>query len=709
MRAFRLTRGALRIVFAALLIVAFSATAEAEGLLGPGDVLSLSLPGEEGVTGAFPLDDQSRVILPEIGHVNLLGLSIEQAKTKLSEALSKVYRNTESFDATLKEHRKLVTVLGYVRQPGTVDLSGDAGVQEAVTAAGGLVPGAQLDRMQLRRDGRNETFNFKKYLDTGDTTLIPALRTMDTVFVPASPLTGNVQVEFDARTLTEGGDAAENKTGVKIFGEVRSPGAYGYADGQSVVDLIMRAGGVTRYAAVEQIRVITNGEPQPFNLKLYLDTGDTSTIPSVGPGSTIFVPIETVGVKKGSRIVYVMGEVFKPGAFEVQDETSFLDVLANSGGPTRFADTKRVRILRKNGTAEPFDLAMYSEVGGSGVALPQLFPGDSIFVPEKLDLNEKSWLKVAPSRAVHVMGQVAKPGRFEWSDEMTFMDLLAHAGGPTPRADIGAIQIAMPSGDGTVRSVRFNLDEYLKNGGNVSDVPTIMAGYTIMVPELPWDPKDNKSQWMRQPAERSLYVFGAVKAPGRYAFDPSLNLLDILSAADGPTASADLHSIRINHRGEEKTRVSTVDLELYFRTGDEMLLPDVKPGDAVYVPERGREWIDKSKERTVRVLGSIGKPGRYVFSDEMTILDLLAEAGGPTGTALQDKILVVNLSCCRDQARTFDLIDFAKSGDVRKLPLVRPGDTVYVPDKSQDNWTRFTGFVKDAGQLLALFALAGVL
>jgi protein involved in polysaccharide export with SLBB domain len=135
----------------------------------------------------------------------------------------------------------------------------------------------------------------------------------------------------------------------------------------------------------------------------------------------------------------------------------------------------------------------------------------------------------------------------------------------------------------------------------------------------------------------------------------------------------------------------------------------VKPGDAIFVPNINRNWIDQPKERTVRVLGAVNKPGRYAFTDEMTILDLLAEAGGPSAAAMQDKIVVVNLCCCKDQAKSFDLIGFAKTGDVTMLPLVQPGDTVYVPDQSQDPWTKFTDTVKDVSQLLALFALAGVL
>jgi len=48
-----------------------------------------------------------------------------------------------------------------------------ATVQQAIQAAGGLVPGAQLDKMQLRRNGKVIPFDYKRYLDTGDAALIP--------------------------------------------------------------------------------------------------------------------------------------------------------------------------------------------------------------------------------------------------------------------------------------------------------------------------------------------------------------------------------------------------------------------------------------------------------------------------------------------------------------------------------------------------------
>jgi protein involved in polysaccharide export with SLBB domain len=200
---------------------------------------------------------------------------------------------------------------------------------------------------------------------------------------------------------------------------------------------------------------------------------------------------------------------------------------------------------------------------------------------------------------------------------------------------------------------------------------------------------------------------GAVGKPGRYAFEESLSFLDIISAADGPTNAADLLNIRVAHRGEGRDRVSRVNLARYFETGDETLLPRVRPGDVIFVPDRNRNWLEQSPGSTVRVLGAVNRPGRYQFTDGMSILDLLAEAGGPNRDALQERIVVVNLSCCADQARSFDLPAFARSGDVTRLPIVRAGDTVYVPTSAQSDWRLFFDSVRDIVTMLSVIALLG--
>lgn len=674
-------------------------------ILRIGDVLTVGLPGEAALNKDFQIDRKGQITLPEVGAVKLAGRRMADAEGLVRDKLGKAFRDLDRLSVVLKDRRLLVSVLGYVKTPGPVELPGDATVQMAINAAGGLAQGAQLDRIQLRRGKDSIAFDYKKYLDSGDTALLPELQPLDTVFVPASPLTGNVQIDFDGRTLAQAGDGAEDRTAIKVFGEVNNPAIFAFKPGASAVDMIMRAGGVTRYASVEQIRIINQGKPVVFNLQDYLDTGNKALLPDVQPGATIFVPKQVEEIRRGSLTVYVMGEVAKPGAFESKGGVSFIDILANSGGPTRFADTKQIRLIRADGKVEMVDLPKYTENPGSG-KLPAVKPGDAIFVPEKMDTNEPSWLKIPTNRAVQVMGAVTKPGRFEWSNEMTLFDLLAQAGGPTARADVSSVQILKSEKD-RANPIRFNLGAFLEKGGSLKDVPQIRAGYVIMVPELPQDPADNKAQWIRQGADRSIYVMGQVGAPGRYAFNETMGFLDILGAANGPNGNADLRHIRISHRNRDGAQVSKLDLARYFETGDESLLPRVRPGDVIYVPDRNRDWLEESKENTVRVLGSVAKPGRYRFSDDMTILDLLAQAGGPTSDAYQDKIVVVNLGCCQDEARVFNLIDFAKKGDISKMPVVRPGDTVYVPSIAQSDWKIFMDGVRDVVSILSIFALIG--
>lgn len=669
-----------------------------------GDTIAIRVPGEQALSLDFKIDRQGQVLLPEVGGIMLAGLPLREAEMKVRKSLERVYRDLDRLSVTLKERKLLVTVLGYVKTPGPVEIPGEATIQMAIAAAGGLNQGAQLDRLQLRRKGKETTFDYKKYLDSGDPSLMPALEPLDVIFVPASPRTGNVQIDFDGRTLAEAGDGAEDRSSIKVFGEVNKPGIFAYKAGSNAIDMIMRAGGVTRYASVEQIRIIAKGTPTIFNLQTFLDSGKMHLLPELGEGATIFVPKQLEEIRSGKNTVYVMGEVAKPGAFDSKPGASFIDILANSGGPTRFAETRQIRLLKADGKVVLVDLPMFTE--GKGGKLPDVSAGDAIFVPEKTDAKEPSWLKVAPDRAIKLMGAVVKPGRYEWSDEMSLLDLLAQSGGPTHKADMARIQIRRGEND-KGKPILFDLTAYLN--GQVIGLPKLPAGAVIMVPDLPSSPVDMKGQWVQQAPEASIYIMGQVGSPGRYAFNTQMAFLDIIAAANGPTGNADLRNVRVSHRNGKGSKVTKVNLARYFETGDDKLLPHVKPGDVIFVPDRNKEWLDDPKERTVRVIGAVGKPGRYRFTDDMTVLDLLAEAGGPTSDALQSKIIVINVSSQNETARLFDLVAFAKSGDINRLPTIRAGDTLYVPNLSQSDWKIFMDGFKDVIPIISLIALIGAL
>ncbi|MFT6984570.1 MAG: protein involved in polysaccharide export with SLBB domain, partial [Psychromonas sp.] len=487
-------------LFVLMLSVLLPVTAQSDPLsykIQKGDLLQISLPGEQAFSAPFAVDRQGRIILPEIGAIQVDTLSVAEIQLLLSNQLAETFIDLQDLKVYLLKKQIIISVRGYVMQPGEYILQSDASIQLAIHAAGGLRTGAQLDRMQLLRAQQTSVFNYKKYLDSGDTGLLPQLQSMDALFIPASPMTGNVEVEFNPAEMANAGDSANNSLAIKVFGEVNRPGSFAYRKTMDIMDLLMASGGVTRYAGVEKIRVITQGKPTLFNLKEYLDSGDQKHLPEMQPGSTIFIPKQEEEIKTGAHMVYVMGEVAKPGAYEGKNGVGFMDILANAGGPTRFAESRQIRIIKADNSIVAFDLTAYTE-GKNPQKPPQISAGDAIFIPEKTDMNEKSWLKVTPNRAVRVLGSVVRPGRIEWSDEMSLLDLLAHVGGPTQRADTNNIEIVIPQRSGKPQVYNFDLNAFIKNGQPDHELPMIKAGSTIMVQDLPQDPSDNKAQWVRQ-------------------------------------------------------------------------------------------------------------------------------------------------------------------------------------------------------------------
>ena len=90
---------------------------------------------------------------------------------------------------------------------------------------------------------------------------------------------------------------------------------------------------------------------------------------------------------------------------------------------------------------------------------------------------------------------------------------LAQAGGPTERGDLTRIQVVPPDGAGAGagsagggRTVTFDLQRFLNEGGRVSALPRVRAGATVNIPELPQSPSDTRSTWIRQSADASISV-----------------------------------------------------------------------------------------------------------------------------------------------------------------------------------------------------------
>ncbi|MGB0987400.1 MAG: polysaccharide biosynthesis/export family protein, partial [Pseudoalteromonas spongiae] len=210
-----------------------------EAVIEVGNKIYFNVPGEVEFESTFEVDDKGFVELPEIGKVKLAGKTPKRAESEVKLKLAGVYKALGKFYLEVRSRDLLVTVLGYVNNPSQVSIPANGNIQMVIAKADGIKPGAQLNKLQIRRDDTTTTFDYKAYLDSGDVALLPKLRSGDTVFVPVSPLLGNVQIDFDAQTLSSAGDADGQGQAVTLFGELHSPGSFSYKPDMNIIDALM--------------------------------------------------------------------------------------------------------------------------------------------------------------------------------------------------------------------------------------------------------------------------------------------------------------------------------------------------------------------------------------------------------------------------------------------------------------------------------------
>jgi polysaccharide export outer membrane protein len=83
-----------------------------------------------------------------------------------------------------------------------------------------------------------------------------------------------------------------------------------------------------------------------------------------------------------SKIVYLLGEVAKPGPIGMTPGMTFLQAIATAGGLTQFANSKKIYILRNDGEKHQKIPVQYKRaLRGDSSRNLDLNPGDTIVVP----------------------------------------------------------------------------------------------------------------------------------------------------------------------------------------------------------------------------------------------------------------------------------------------------------------------------------------
>jgi Periplasmic protein involved in polysaccharide export len=252
---------------------------------------------------------------------------------------------------------------------------------------------------------------------------------------------------------------------VFVEGQLNRPGAHPIQPGWRVADAVAAAEGLKILPERTVATLIRGEQTMPIDLPAILHRGDQRTNYLLQPGDLLSVQ------QKPAIRVAILGEVKRPGNYDLDADSRVIQAIAQAEGVTEFAALKRAFIDRQ-GEIIPFDLYRASVQGDTSVRNnPPLQDGDVIVVPQNL-------------RRYAVVGQVTRPGYYPIPEGKPFLlsDAIAQAGGMTPRAITSTVTILRMEGD-NLKRLRVPYQQFLKRG-KLEANPPIQEGDVIFLAEV---------------------------------------------------------------------------------------------------------------------------------------------------------------------------------------------------------------------------------
>jgi len=166
-----------------------------------------------------------------------------------------------------------------------------------------------------------------------------------------------------------------------------------------------------------------------------------------------------------SRPVYFVGGFGKPGAMQLTRDLTLLQAVALVGGVSPSADAERGFVLRKDKQI-PVDFTKLTQKGDLTQNI-KLEPGDSIVAP-LADL-------------VYLQGEVKAPGSVKYTQDLTVVRAITMAGGLTPLAAGGRVDILRGKGEKKER-IRVDIDKMMRAGDETRDI-LVKPDDIILVPQ----------------------------------------------------------------------------------------------------------------------------------------------------------------------------------------------------------------------------------
>ncbi len=479
-------------------------------------------------------------------------------------------------------------IAGYVKRPGIYELSGKTKISDLITIAGGMIPTAYINRLQVERIKEHEKrilldLEFKDVSELEHSTNNLVLQDGDLVLIyPILPY---------------------KRGWVAIEGNVTRPGEYQFIEGMRISDLLKKAEGVLPefYERAEILRFVSEHTRQPiaFNLEKVLKGDKNEDLPLK---EWDIVKIYSLYDIYPEPIVEIRGNVHKPGAYRFIEGMKVSDLLFRGENPTAEAYLERAELyrFRKDKTREMKVINLKEILDGKKEADITLEPWDKLVVYSLYD--------IFPTGYVGVEGAVQKPGNYELTQGMKISDLLFQAGYPLKEAYLERAELYRFRKDKTREMIPINLNKVLSGDEKENmalEEKDMLKIYTIseVIPKS------------------YVEISGAVYEPGRYELTTNMKISDLIFQAKGLKKFASQVAELYRQRPGDTPEVIKLDI-----TRDDIALHE---DDHLFIRYE-TEWIEKNK---ITISGEVVRPGEYVIQKGETLTDILKRAGGFTDKA----------------------------------------------------------------------------
>jgi len=202
--------------------------------------------------------------------------------------------------------------------------------------------------------------------------------------------------------------------------------------------------------------------------------------------------------------IYVVGDVQRPGAYDISSLSTPLNALYQSGGPTSRGSMRIVKHYRGNQLVEDVDLYALL-LHGVRAGMQRLESGDTLLVPPI-------------GREVTVEGMVRRPGIYELASEKDLSEVLELAGGVLPSGTLRHVDVERVQAHENRTMLRVDMPE-------TDDSATVLAALDKFVVQ---DGDNIKISPILPFAEKTVYLDGHVFRPGKYAYRDGMNVSDLV-------------------------------------------------------------------------------------------------------------------------------------------------------------------------------------